>query len=110
MQLTVILCLLATAGECDEDPFTSDEGKMNVQTVTSMIRKFITHLIFGVPRGGGSIPLYKPYSYVPPQRVGFLRCFDLKTGNDFAHFGLKSWFSRELQDCMNVFVVPIPNE
>ena len=55
MQLTAILCLLATAGECDEDPFTSDEGKMNVQTVTSMIRKFITHLIFGMPGGGYSL-------------------------------------------------------
>ena len=32
-QLTLILCLLATARECDEDPFMSDEGKMNVQTV-----------------------------------------------------------------------------
>ena len=30
------------------------------------------------------------HKYVPPQRVGFLRCFGLKTGIDFAHFGLKS--------------------
>ena len=27
---------------------------------------------------------------VPPQRVGFLRCFGLKTGIEFAHFGLES--------------------
>ena len=40
-------------------------------------------------RGGGT-PLYKPYRYVPPQRVGFLRRFGLKTGIDFAHFGLES--------------------
>ena len=33
MQLTLILCLLAADRECDEDPFMSDEGKMNVQTV-----------------------------------------------------------------------------
>ena len=27
---------------------------------------------------------------MPPQRVGFLRCFVLKTGIDFVHFGLES--------------------
>ena len=27
---------------------------------------------------------------VPPQRVGFLGLFGLKTGIDFAHFGLES--------------------
>ena len=41
---------------------------------------------------GGGTPLYKPYRYVPPPppRVGFLRRFCLKTGIDFAHFGLES--------------------
>ena len=34
------------------------------------------------PGAGGSI-LYKPYRYVPPQRVW-------KTGTHFAHFGLES--------------------
>ena len=38
----------------------------------------------------GSTPLYKPCMYVPPQRVGFLPRFSLKTGIDFAHFGLES--------------------
>ena len=33
--------------------------------------------------GGGGTPLYKPYTAVPPQRVGFLRFFGLKTGIDF---------------------------
>ena len=28
--------------------------------------------------------------YVPPQRVGFLLRFGLKTSTDFAHFGLES--------------------
>ena len=28
----------------------------------------------------GGTPLYKPYRYVPPHRVGFLRRFGLKTG------------------------------
>ena len=38
----------------------------------------------------GGTPLYKPYRYVPPQRVGFLRRFGLKTGIDFPHFGPES--------------------
>ena len=28
--------------------------------------------------GGGGTPLYKPYRYVPPHRIGFLRRFGLK--------------------------------
>ena len=40
--------------------------------------------------GGRGTPLYKPYRYVPPQRVGFLSRFGLKTGIDFVHFGLES--------------------
>ena len=39
---------------------------------------------------GGGTPLYKPYRYVPPHRVGFLRRFGLKTSTDFTHFGLES--------------------
>ena len=35
-------------------------------------------------------PLYKPYRYLPFQQVGFLRRFGLKTGIDFAQFGLES--------------------
>ena len=33
--------------------------------------------------------LCKPYGYVLPQRVWFLRRFGLKTGIGFAHFGLE---------------------
>ena len=40
-----------------------------------------------MPRGK---PLNKPYRYLPFQQVGFLRLFGLKTGIDFAHFGLES--------------------
>ena len=39
---------------------------------------------------GGSTPLYRPYRYVPPQRVKFLRRFGVKTAKEFAHFGLES--------------------
>ena len=38
----------------------------------------------------GVLPNNKPYRYVPPQRVGFLRRFRLKTGLGFAQFGLES--------------------
>ena len=49
---------------------------------------------------GGGTPFYKLYRYVPPYRVcrvWFLRWFGLK-------------FFRELRECMNVFIVSIPNE
>ena len=48
----------------------------------------VTHSYGGSP--GGGTPSYKPYRYVPPQRVWFWRRFGLKTGLDFAHFGLES--------------------
>ena len=61
--------------------------------------------------GGGGIPLYKQYRYVPPHWVGLLRPFGLKTDLDFAHFGLKSGMVFEgTTECMNVFTVSIPNE
>ena len=41
-------------------------------------------------RGGGGTPLDKPYRNVPPQWVWFLGLFGLKTGIDFAQFGLES--------------------
>ena len=55
----------------------------------------------------------EPYRNVPPRRVGFLRCFSLKMGIDFAHYILvwnQFWFSRQLRQCMNVFILSIPNE
>ena len=39
---------------------------------------------------GRDTPLYKPYRYVPSNRVRFLRRFGLKTDIHFAHFGLES--------------------
>ena len=61
--------------------------------------------------GGGGTPLYKRYRYVPPHRVGFLRRFGLKMSIHFANFALESGMvSRELRECMNVFIVLIPNE
>ena len=45
---------------------------------------------YSKPGGGGVLPYVSHNRYVPPQRVGFLRRFGLKTGIDFAHFGLES--------------------
>ena len=54
-------------------------------------------------------PLYKLYKCVP-HRVGFLRRLGVKTGIQFAHFGLESGMVlRELRECMTVFIVSIPN-
>ena len=51
------------------------------------------------------------YRYVPPHRVRFLRRFSLKTGIHFTHFGLESVMVFEgTMECMNVFIVSIPNE
>ena len=38
----------------------------------------------------GGTRIYKPFRYMSPQRVGFLRRFGRKTGIEFAHFGLES--------------------
>ena len=61
----------------------------NFPTLRMDIRIFDRRVCLFKARGGGT-PLYKPYRYVPLQRVGFLRRFGLKTGIDFAHFGLES--------------------
>lgn len=48
----------------------------------------IRNLGLGVGLGGTF--LNKLYRYVPPQRVGFLQHFGLKTSVDFAYFVLES--------------------
>ena len=62
----------------------------------------------------GGTPLYKPYRYVPPQRVGFLCRFGLKMGIDFVHFGLESGMVFEgttgMYDIHVVFIISIPND
>ena len=40
--------------------------------------------------GGGGISLFKPYGMCLPKGCGFWAFFGLKTGIDFAHFGLES--------------------
>ena len=41
---------------------------------------------------------YVPDGYVLPEKVWFLWCFSLKTGTDFAHFGLETMLLRELKE------------
>ena len=66
------------------------------------------------PGGGGGTPLYKLYRYVPPHRVWCMCPFGLKTGIHFAQFGLESGMVVEgttgVYECMNVFIVSIPNK
>ena len=70
-----------------------------------------TKAIIVYSRPGGGTPLYKLYRYVPPHRVGFIRRFGLKTGIHFAHLVWnRVWILRELRECMNVFIVSIPDE
>ena len=57
---------------------------------TQVMKKGCETIFSGGGERGGGPPLYKPYRYVLPQRVGFLRRFCLKTGIDFAGFGLES--------------------
>ena len=70
-----------------------------------------TKIVYDPGGGGGGTPLSNPCRYLPPHRVGFLRRFGLKTGINFAHFGLESGMVfEETTECMNVFIVSIPNE
>ena len=59
----------------------------------------------------GGTPLYKLYRYVPFGRGGYLRRFGLKTG---IVLPILVWnrdlLSRELRECMNVFIVSILKE
>ena len=48
--------------------------------------------------GGGGTPLFKPYRYMPPQRVGFLGLFGLKKYT----LPILVWNLKELRECMKV--------
>ena len=48
---------------------------------------------------------------MPPQRVGVLHQYGVKTGTHLAHFGLESGMVFEgTMECMNAFIVSVPNE
>ena len=74
---------------------TVDGLKWYIRSREDYSTKFCTENFHSRPSGGGGEgrrvhPLYKPYRYVLPQRVGFLLRFGLKMGTDFAHFCLES--------------------
>ena len=46
-----------------------------------------------------------------PHRIGFLHCFDMKRVYTWPILVWNwVWFSRELRECMNVFIISIPDE
>ena len=65
--------------------YTNIPHEEGLTTVCIHTKIFMEGKLIYLPPG---TPLYKPYRYVPPQRVGFLRRFGLKMGIDFAHLGL----------------------
>ena len=65
----------------------------------------------GVAGGGGVFPYIGHIGMCRPHRVGFLHCFDLKQVYTWPILVWNwVWFSRELRESMNVFIVSIPNE
>ena len=50
-----------------------------IRKLTLMLTLTFRSVIHPKGGGGGGTPLYKPYRYVPPHRVGSLRRFGLKT-------------------------------
>ena len=66
--------------------------------------KWVAHNRSIVGYRPGVTPLYKPYRFVPPQRVGFLRHFGLTTGMDFGHSGLEPGMVFEGTTAVNVFL------
>ena len=90
----------------------SSHGQMkHLEGTQARGQNFLRYLDF-LP---GDVSLYKPYRYVPPQRVWFLRFFCLlkRIYTLLILVWNRVWFSRELPECKNallVFVVSIPNE
>ena len=62
--------------------------------------------------GGGGTPLYMEYRYTPPQRVWFFAPLWSENGYRLCPFWsrYRVRVSKELRECMRVFVVSIPNE
>ena len=72
----------------------------------------VSHVRISVPGGGycAVLPYTSHIGMCRPKGFDYLRRFGLKTGLDFAHFGLESGMVYEgLRLCINVFVVSIRN-
>ena len=62
-------------------------------------------------RDPGVLPYISHIGMCRPIGWGFCAVLGLKTGVYFAHFGLEWGMAfEETTDCMNVFIVSIPNE
>ena len=69
-----------------------------------------TPLFVSRGRGGGGIPLYKPYRWAAPSGMDFAP-FWSEHGYTLYPFGLDSGMVFErTTECINVFIVSIPNE
>ena len=61
--------------------------------------------------GGGVFPYIGYIGMCRPHRIGFLHRFDLKRTYTWPILVWNwVWFLRELRECINVFIVSIPNE
>ena len=65
-----------------------------LSVLSFIVCRWLTSIVITTPGGGGT-SLNKPYRFVPHQKVWFLCRYGLKTGNDFAHFGLESGMALE---------------
>ena len=62
------------------------------------------------PEGGGGTPSYKPYRYVPPQRVWFLRRFGPKRLYCLFWSGIVHGFRGNYGSVLTYLSFPIANE
>ena len=78
------------------------------QLISTVGRYFGTNFIIFAQ---GGTPLYKPYRYVPLKGYGLWAFLAWKRVYTLTILVLnRVWFSRDLRECMNVFIVSIPNE
>ena len=63
--------------------------KFFLSVLSFIVCRWLTSIVITTPGGGGGTSLNKPYRFVPHQKVWFLCRYGLKTGKDFAHFGLE---------------------
>ena len=73
--------------------------------MTDICGDYVSSILVTLPPREGGTPSNKPYRYVPPQRVWFLRRFGPKR---LSTLPILAWnrvrFSRKLRECMNVFI------
>ena len=65
-----------------------------LSVLSFIVCRWLTSIVITTPGGGGT-SLNKPYRFVPHQNLCFLCRYGLKTGKDFAHFGLESGMAFE---------------